>query len=357
MQQLIPAEASSSKPLKQQVAYWLEQAGMLLVLFVLVVFCAITVPNFASVQNLDSLLLAVSTVGMISCTMLFCLASGNFDLSVGTMVPCAGVMAAVVMRETSNLPPLLSMALGIGAGLGIGAIFGFINGFVVAKLKINPLITTLATMQIIKGLALIIAGGVSVGIVQESFAKLGNAAFPVFRELNGRTIFQWPFSAAVPGADKVVFQITSQAWICIACFLIFGFLLRRTTFGRNTLAIGGNEEAARLAGIPVDRIKIIIFVMQGVIAALAGVILASRLTSGQPKSSEGLELQVISACVLGGVSLTGGVGKMSFVIAGVFIMGVVQNAMSLKEIDPFWQYVVSGAILLAAVMLDKLKQR
>jgi L-arabinose transport system permease protein len=107
----------------------------------------------------------------------------------------------------------------------------------------------------------------------------------------------------------------------------------------------------------VNRVKITIFVMQGIVAALAGVILASRLTSGQPKSSEGLELQVISACVLGGVSLSGGVGKMSFVIAGVFIMGVVQNAMNLKQIDPFWQYVVSGAILLAAVMLDRLKQR
>lgn len=327
--------------MKHGFAYWLEQAGMLLVLLVLVIFCSITVPNFFTVQNLDSLLLAVSTVGMISCTMLFCLASGNFDLSVGTVVPCAGVMAAVVMQKTSHLPEPVSMMLGIAAGLGIGAIVGFINGFVVAKIKINPLITTLATMQMVKGLALIISGGVSVGISQELFSLLGNAAFPVFAEPSG----------------KVIFQITSQVWICLGCFLVFGFLLQRTTFGRNTLAIGGNEEAARLAGISVDRTKIIIFVMQGVIAALAGVILASRLTGGFPKSSEGLELQVISACVLGGVSLTGGVGKMSFVIAGVFIMGIVQNAMSLKAIDPFWQYVVSGAILLAAVMFDRLKQR
>jgi L-arabinose transport system permease protein len=122
------------------------------------------------------------------------------------------------------------------------------------------------------------------------------------------------------------------------------------------LAIGGNEEAARLAGINVARIKILIFVMQGIVAAMAGVVLASRMTSGQPKSSDGLELQVISACVLGGVSLTGGIGRMSFVIAGVFIMGVVQNAMNLKNVDPFYQYVVSGTILLLAVLFDRVKQ-
>src|SRR5262249_41439406 len=153
---------------------------------------------------------------------------------------------------------------------------------------------TLATMQMVKGLAFIVSG-TSVGITQARFFYLGNSAFPVVHDARG----------------AVLFQITTPVWICLACFLIFGFLLQRTTFGRNTLAIGGNEEAARLAGIAVDRIKIIIFVLQGIISALAGVVLASRMTSGQPNSSVGLELQVISACVLGGVSLTGGVGKMS----------------------------------------------
>src|SRR5262245_12116078 len=115
MPQLLSYETPTPTPLRQRMGYWLEEAGMLVVLLALVIVCAITVPNFATVQNLDSLLLAVSTVGMISCTMLFCLASGNFDLSVGTLVPCAGVMAAVVMRETSNLPPLISTVLAVGA--------------------------------------------------------------------------------------------------------------------------------------------------------------------------------------------------------------------------------------------------
>jgi L-arabinose transport system permease protein len=335
--------------MRDQLFYWLEQAGMLLVLLLLVIFCSLTVPGFFGLRNLDSLLLAVSTVGMISCTMLFCLASGNFDLSVGTLVPCAGVVTAVVINKfafygsagASGTGNWWCIPVGIAAGLGTGALVGLVNGLVVAKAKINPLITTLATYQIVKGLAFIVSGGRSVGIVQEGFFALGNAAFPVVRDAHG----------------GLIFQVTTPVWICLACFLLFGFLLQRTTFGRNTLAIGGNEEAARLSGISVDRIKIIIFVMQGIVAALAGIVLASRLTSGQPNSSQGLELQVISACVLGGVSLTGGVGKMSFVIAGVFIMGVVQNAMNLRNVDPFYQYVVSGAILLAAVMLDRLKQR
>jgi L-arabinose transport system permease protein len=327
----------------------LEQAGMLAVLVALVIVCSVAVPGFFSAQNLDSLLLAVSTVGMISCTMLFCLASGNFDLSVGTIVPCAGVVAAVVMNQSG------SITLGIGAGLAFGAAVGLLNGVVVAKFKINPLITTLATMQIVKGLAFIFSGGRSVGVTKPAFINLGNAAFPVIKQAAGRLVFQSPFGDVVHG--KVVFQLTSQVWICLACFLSFGFLLRRTTFGRNTLAMGGNEEAARLSGIAVDRVKIMIFVMQGLISALAGIVLAARMTSGQPKSSEGLELQVISACVLGGVSLTGGVGAMSFVIAGVFIMGVVQNAMNLKNLDPFYQYVVNGSILLAAVLFDRLQQR
>jgi L-arabinose transport system permease protein len=191
------------------------------------------------------------------------------------------------------------------------------------------LITTLATMQMVKGLTFLVSGGVAVGITSGAFLWLGTSS---------------PLHVQTP------------VWLCLACFGFFGFLLARTTFGRNTLAVGGNEEAARLAGIAVTRLKIVIFTMQGVVAAFAGVVLAARMGSGQPKSSEGFELEVIAACVLGGVSLTGGVGRMSFVVAGVLIMGVVENAMDLWEVDPMWRYVVRGAVLLAAVLFDRYKQ-
>ncbi len=149
--------------------------------------------------------------------------------------------------------------------------------------------------------------------------------------------------------------IPAPVWTTVICFVVFGWLLHATTFGRNTLAVGGNKEAAFLAGIAAERVKIIIFAMQGLIAALAGIVLASRFTSGQPMSSQGFELEVISACVLGGVSLTGGVGSVGFVVAGVLIMGIVQNAMNLLNVAPFYQYVARGLILLGAVIFDRFK--
>lgn len=317
---MAPASSSVRRPL----ADFFDQAGMLIVLALLFAGCSGFVENFFSWSNLKGLALAVSMTGMVSCTMLFCLAAGDFDLSIGSVVACAGVLAAVVMNRSE------SIALGVAAALGFGAAVGFANGFVVARLKINALITTLATMQIVRGLGFIISGGTAVGIGLEDFFGLGNSAW-----------------AGVP----------TPVWITAACFAVCGFILNRTVFGRDTLAVGGNAEAAHLAGIAVTRIKIAIFTAQGAMAALAGVVLSSRVTSGQPNTSQGFELEVISACVLGGVSLTGGVGSMAFVIAGVLIMGIVQNAMNLLNVATFYQYVARGLILLAAVLFDRWKRR
>lgn len=297
---------------------------MLLVLALLFIGCSVFVDNFLTWRNMEGLALAVTTIGMVSCTMLFCLAAGDFDLSIGSVVACAGVLAAVVMTRTN------SVALGVLAGLGLGAASGAVNGVVVARLKINALITTLATMQIVRGLGFIVSDGKAVGISQEGFFALGQ---------NG------PWGVPVP------------IWITMVCFAVFGLILTRTVFGRDTLAIGGNAEAAHLAGIPVERIKIAIFTLQGVMAAFAGIVLASRMTSGQPNAGLGFELEVISACVLGGVSLTGGVGSMGFVIAGVLIMGIVQNAMNLMNVPTFYQYIARGSILLVAVLFDRWKRR
>jgi L-arabinose transport system permease protein len=145
--------------------------------------------------------------------------------------------------------------------------------------------------------------------------------------------------------------------VTLVCFLVFGFLLNRTVYGRNTLAIGGNREAARLSGVDVDRTKIVIFSLQALMAGGAGVILSSRITSGQPNASQGFEMDVISACVLGGVSLSGGVGTMVGTVVGVLIMGTVQNVLNLLNVPTFYQYVVRGTVLLLAVLFDQLKQR
>jgi len=323
-------------------AVW-EQSGMLLVFAVLVAGCAIFVPAFRSLNNINGLLLSVTTVGIIACTMLFCLASGDFDLSVGSVVAMSGVLAAVVTNWTG------SVLAGIAAGALAGALVGLANGIVIAILGINALITTLATMQIVRGLSYLASDGRAVGVENDGFYALGNSA--------PRTISWLGWIGDTGTFGTWLLGLTAPVWIMLVCFVAFGILLNRTVFGRNTLAIGGNREAALLAGIPVRLSKIVIFSLQGMAAGFAGVILASRMTSGQPTAAQGLELQVISACVLGGVSLTGGVGTMTGVVMGVLIMGIVQNAMNLLNIPPFWQYVASGAILLAAVLLDRLKQR
>ena len=309
---------------RQPLADFLDRAGMLVVLALLFIGCSVFVENFFSWANMRGLALAVSMTGMVACTMLFCLAAGDFDLSIGSVVACAGVLAAVVMNQTE------SIALGIAAALALGALVGFVNGFVVARLRVNALIATLATMQIVRGLGFIVSGGTAVGIGLEEFFGLGNSAF---------------------------LGVPTPVWITAACFTLFGFILNRTVFGRDTLAVCGNAEAAHLAGLAVDRVKIAIFTAQGVMAAFAGIVLASRVTSGQPNTSQGFELEVISACVLGGVSLTGGVGSMAFVIAGVLIMGIVQNAMNLLNVPTFYQYVARGLVLLAAVLFDRWKRR
>jgi L-arabinose transport system permease protein len=315
-----------------RIGNFFDRAGMLLVLALLFIGCSLGVENFFSWANMRGLALAVSMTGMVSCTMLFCLAAGDFDLSVGSVVACAGVIAAVVMNKTA------SVAAGVTAAIAFGAAVGAFNGFVIAKLKINALITTLASMQIVRGLGLIICDGKPVGIRLDAFYTLGAGAYPRIPTLEIRGV-------PVP------------VWITMTCFVTLGLVLNRTVFGRDALAIGGNAEAARLAGIAVDRIKIAIFTGQGAMAAFAGVVLASQMNSGQPNVSQGFELDVIAACVLGGVSLTGGVGSMAFVIAGVLIMGVVQNAMNLLNVETFYQYVARGSILLAAVLFDRWKRR
>jgi L-arabinose transport system permease protein len=308
---------------ESELSTLLDRCGMLLVFVGLFIACSIFIDHFLSWRNMAGLGLAVSMAGMVSCSMLLCIASGNFDLSVGSVIAASGCVAAVVINMTG------SVVVGIVAGLGLGLGVGLINGIVFARLGINAFITTLATMQMARGFGYIVAGGKAVGISNSDFFVIGTTYF---------------------------LGLPTPVWLTVVTFVVFGWLIKYTEFGRNILAIGGNEEAARLAGVPVVRTKILIFVIHGLMCALAGVVLASRMTSGQPMTAIGFEMTAISACVLGGVSLSGGVGKISYVIAGVLILGTVENAMNLLNINPFYQYLVRGGILLAAVIFDRYKR-
>lgn len=308
----------------RSLASKLSGSGIVVAFLILFVLLSVLVPNFFTVRNVQGLLLSVSLIGCIAATMMFVLALGEVDLSVASIVAFAGVVAATVTTSAE------SVVLGVAAGVVAGAAVGLFNGAVVAAFRINSLIATLATMEIVRGLAYITSSGDAVIVGEPGFFEIGASSF---------------LGLSVP------------IWINIVVFAIFGWLLNYSVFGRNVLAIGGNAEASRLAGLPVTRIRIVVFVLQGAVAGLAGVLLASRMSLGDPKTSIGLELGVISACVLGGVSLTGGIATISGVIVGVLIMGCVQNAMSLLNVPTFYQYLVRGAILLLAVLFDRWRRR
>lgn len=312
-----PAMTSPARALFKEHSMTLGYALLFVVL-------AFTVENFFSTANVIGLLLSVAQIGMVACTMMLCLASRDFDLSVGSTIAFAGVLGAMVLERTG------SVAAAIGGGLAAGAVIGAFNGVLIAYLRVNALIATLATMLMVRGLAFIASHGQAVGIADEGFISFG---------------------------DTTWLGLPLPVWLTVACFAVFGVLLNHTVFGRNTLAIGGNPEAARLAGVKVEQLRVWIFLLQGVVTALAGLVLASRITSGQPNAATGFELDVISACVLGGVSLQGGKARIFGVVIGVLIMGTVENVMNLLNVDAFYQYLVRGLILLAAVLLDQLKTR
>ena len=306
---------------KNRIIILRENSGIIGIFLIMFLLLSFFIPYFFTWRNLIGLALSITTIGLVGCTMMFVMAAGDIDLSVGSIIAFTGILTAVIINIGG------SIYIGVLGGMLAGGLVGWINGLIIANFNLNPLIVTLATMQIVRGMGFIISGGRAVGIKETAFYALGNNSF---------------------------LNIPNPIWITLFCFIVASVLLNNTAFGRYTLAIGSNQEAANLSGINVKKIKTIIFTIQGFVAGLAGIILASRMTSGQPNAVQGFELDVISACVLGGVSLKGGYAKISGLVIGVLIMGTVQNAMNLVNIPTFYQYVVRGSILLIAILLDRL---
>ncbi len=304
-------------------------AGLWLFLLMLILFFVVMAPGFMSTTNGLNVLRQMSVLAIAAFGASFVIFSGGLDLSVGSNAALSGVLAAMAAR-------VLDIPGGAEAswlvGIIFGATFGLVNGMIITRLHISPIITTLGTLTIGRGLALLVTGGVSLFGVPSSFQGIGRG-------------FLIPGVLPFPVLIMVVVLIL--AWVA----------LKRSTFGVHVYAVGGNEEAARLAGIPVDRVKVWVYVIGGATAGLAGVILASRLGSGQAASSEGLELLVIAAVVLGGASITGGQGSIWGTVAGVLIISILANGMSIMNVEPFYQRIVTGLALLIAVGIDQYRKR
>lgn len=308
-----------NKPLR-----WLKRnMGALIALVFMCVLLSVTTESFLVSTNILSTLRNVCVNCLIAFGITCVLISGGIDLSVGSVAAASGV--AAVQLANAEFPLLVCVL----AALCLGAIVGLINGTVVSNTDLPPFIVTLAMQITVRGVSYILTGGQPSQCTNENFNRLGSG-----------NLFGLPIPVLI---------------VVIAMIILF-FIMNRTQFGRHVYAVGGNREAAKYAGVNVKWVQIRVFMISGVMAALAGIVLAARLYSGQPNVGEGFERDAIAASVLGGTSMGGGVGTLGGTVIGVLIIGVLNNGMNLLRIDTYWQYVVKGLVILGAVYIDYVKR-
>lgn len=303
---------------------WREELGLLLVYVLL--FAALSwlaYPNFIKVRNLLNILVSVSTIGIISVAMTMVIVSGGIDLSVGSVVALTGV---VIAYFSHHVPMPVALIAAVVVGVAVGAI----NGAAITFARINPLIATLGTLSIIRGFAFTFSGGLTQSISDQSFQFLGRG---------------------------FVLGIPFPAIVMIVLFALTAWVMGWTVLGRNIYAVGGNAQASRLAGLPVNSLRLTVYILCGLSAALGGIFQASQLGAAAPQAAQGIELSVIAAVILGGTSLSGGKGTLWGTLLGVLIMGTLNNGLNLLNVSSYYQDVARGTVLLLAVGLDQLRQR
>lgn len=298
--------------------------GIIFVLLILCIILSIVSPVFLTTDNLISVLRQVSNNVFLALGMTLIMILGGIDLSVGAIVAASGTLT-VGFIVNNGMPIPAAILLGIL----IGVVLGFFNGVIIAHFKLPAFIVTLATMNIAQGIAYIYSGGRSARITNDAYTMIGTGKLFGFLPL------------------PVVYMVILT--------IIFIIILNKTRFGTNIFAIGGNREAARLSGVPSKKVEIAVYTIAGLLAALAGIVLSARMYSGQPSVGSGYEMDAIAACVLGGVSMAGGRGRISGTIFGVLIIGIVSNGLNLMGVSSFWQLLVKGLIILIAVLIDAQK--
>lgn len=333
----MPTEKSSDQlSFSAYLGNILLRYGIPLFIVLLCIYFTFSAPKFLTVDNLLNVLRQISINTIVALGMTFVIITAGIDLSVGSIVALSAVISTGVLKNgitlfghTLQTSYPWNVPFGIIVGLLLGIFLGLFNGFFITRFNMPPFVVTLAMMTIARGLAFIYTGGFPISELPQSFIFIG-------------TGYLGPFPLPVI--------------IMLICALLMHYILTRTTFGRYVFAIGGNEEAARLSGIDVNRVKLIVYTLSGFLAALAGIILAARLGSGDPKTGNMYELNAIAAVVLGGTSLSGGKGNIGGTFLGALLIGIIDNGLVLMRVSTFYQYVVKGAIILAAVLLDKVKE-
>ena len=291
--------------------------------------------GFLSRDNFWTIMRQISVNLCISVGVTLVILTGGIDLSVGSILALSGAIMAGLLKRGTEVEAL-NLYIGYGApaaiavGLFVGAALGWFNGVMVTRFRVPPFIATLAMLTIARGLTKLHTGGEAITGLGEVFVGIGS----------GRLL-----------------GIPNQFWIAAGIVLVAVVLLRKTRFGRYVYAVGGNEEAAKLSGLNVARVKRSVYLISGMLAAVGGLIVTSRLNSATPIAGEGLELDSIAAVVIGGTSLSGGRGSVQGTVLGALIIGVLNSGLVIMGVDPFWQQVIKGFVILLAVVIDRLNYK
>ncbi|MFC1606741.1 ABC transporter permease [Candidatus Latescibacterota bacterium] len=273
---------------------------------------------------LKTTVLAMSSIAVIAVGMTILLVSGGFDLSVGSVVTFTGVIAALLMK--TGIPWYVAMV----SAVICGAVIGLGNGLMIAKLRINPFITTLGMMIFIRGLATIVSGGNNIPIMNDSYKWVGQAS---------------------------LLGVQIPIWVCVVIVIFGDFLLRKSRYFRQNYYIGGNEQAAILSGIPVTKIKIKNYMLSGALAAIAGILLSARLGNGSLTAGIAMEFKVVTAAIIGGCALTGGKGTVIGAFFGAMLMATIDTSINIMPVDSYWQEFVTGIVLIFAIIVDSIGKK
>jgi ribose/xylose/arabinose/galactoside ABC-type transport system permease subunit len=352
------AEAAEVEPAANRLLQVVGQFWAWFFLLLLVVFFSLTGKGFFDLFNFQAMGANVAIMLIMALGQTFVIISGGIDLSTGFVMGLASVGAALAMSRLGNEPPLFLVVLaGVGAALLAGVPAGLVNGVLIARLRVPPFIGTLGMYGIARGAGFILSGGQPVSIQVRGLGQIGNGYLLYYYPDAGLTLLNPPSGLQGAQLRQVIGILPHPLTLVIVLAVACWFLLSHTRFGQHTYAIGGSAEAALRAGIPVRSHTIRIYMLSALLAAIAGVLYSARFTNGAANAGDPLLLDSIAAVVIGGASLFGGAGTIAGTVIGALIIAVIQNGLVILAINPFWQFVTVGIVIILAVLVDQAKAR